>query len=929
MIDEKTMKKLLLWMGFTLASALALQMPSQAQAQGMPAITPSLQKMLAALPLADMKGEVQGMVKTLKQTSCGGELKDCYSTKSGLLQLYFFTSKGAQQTFLLVINKKMPMPSLLKPNVQKLMGGTSLSDPIISISTTDFDLDMAKMPAELQAVVRNSYFNVSSLAFASGVQLAARAELGGVMKVTMEGLGVKADQMTLRAAVAIPIPTDLAGAAGTGAGLADALKHSDTMKKAGADALSPEAYIEFQFAPNAKLPMLLPPMDLTDATFFVDNSLTFGYKGNAYFKGVNNKKILLQFQTQLSPLGVMDLLSFSFRMATPPNLTLEDAANVMVAMASPDARLAAYGGGFIGGIESLKKPLLAAVAPLSVFQLKNPQPHADYKFGDASKPFPTEDKYFNIALLGPLAEGGPLMQLAGDAVILGQTMGSLNVSAGKSGFHGAVAQNISLKLGPLGKVTIEKMLAEADIDKDTQRIRLKGNFGGQVVEILLAGSTLTINVPANCVNPFEIKTQLNIEATSNIASIFDGQGGVTVDPSKISGCIGKELEAAYNKIANQYKNTTGYAASAANAELKKISDASAAAAKKVADEAAAAAAASKKLADDAAAATKKAYDETKNTARNLANSSTNEANRFFKAADNAFKGLGKKKRHSKGPDPLFASSVFDWDYYYDNHPELVAQGIDLATYWRDTGAIAGHQGSNEFNVNFYRERYADVMRLCSNLQCARQHWLDIGLYQGRQGSPSFSIASYLNRYPDLRSQFGNGEFAGAFEDWFAFGIAAGRSGSPNPDYTGSLPGPTIAGGGDGEVLWDDFGQCAESYVDGVRLRTGGSIDGAQFHYANKDWAAPHGYQGNANEAYDLEIVLPTGEYFTAVEFVAGGHVDSLLFRTSRGRTIGRYGYLGGQITGSFTVAPGQKLGCMAGRSRSSITQLVFSSTGPR
>ena len=169
-------------------ATLALQSPAQAQA--VPEITPSLKKMLSALPIADMKDDVQKMVGTLKNTKCGGNLTGCYATKSGALQLYFFTSQNTQQTFLLVINKKMAMPKLLKDNVQKVLGGTSLSDPIISISTTDIDLDITQMPADLQQIVRNSYFNVNALSFSSGVQLAARADLGGLMKATFQSFGV-------------------------------------------------------------------------------------------------------------------------------------------------------------------------------------------------------------------------------------------------------------------------------------------------------------------------------------------------------------------------------------------------------------------------------------------------------------------------------------------------------------------------------------------------------------------------------------------------------------------------------------------------------------------------------------------------------------------------------------------------------------------
>ena len=114
------------------------------------------------------------MVGALKKTSCGGNLTGCYMTQSGPLQLYFFTSGQAQQTLLLVVDKKMAMPRLLGEKAQKVMGETSLTSPIISISTTDYELDQIKMPPALQKVVRDNYFNINTLSFSSGVQVAAR-----------------------------------------------------------------------------------------------------------------------------------------------------------------------------------------------------------------------------------------------------------------------------------------------------------------------------------------------------------------------------------------------------------------------------------------------------------------------------------------------------------------------------------------------------------------------------------------------------------------------------------------------------------------------------------------------------------------------------------------------------------------------------------
>ena len=871
----------------------------KARADDMPHISAPLKKMLGALPIADMRDDVQGMVGALKKTSCGGGLTGCYATKSGPLQLYFFTSKNAQQTFLLVLDKKMDMPPLLKPNVQKVFGKTGLAAPIISISTTDIDLDIAKMPPDLQKIVQDDYFNVNALSFASGVQLAARANIGGALKIAMESLGVKADQLTLRAAVVLPIPTDLASGAGTGGGLAEAMSHGDTLKKAGADALSPEAFVELQFGPGAKLKMIAPQMELTDATFFLNNALTFGYKGNAGFPGVKNGKVLLQFQTPLTPEGVMDFADFQFRMATPPSFTLEDSANMMIAMAVPDPRLAKYGGGFIRNIDVLKKPLQVASKPLSAFQVRNPAPYQEYRFGDRTKPFPTDPKYFNVAIVGPLADGGPMLHYASETIFLNQRMGLIDAWADINGFKGKVLNDLSLKLGPLGKVTIQKMIAEANVSLNEQMIRLKGNFAGQVVQVILDGPTLTLDVPANCVNPFEIKAKLAFDANTDIAKVFDAQGGANVDPSKIQGCVGKQLEAAYNKIAGEYKNLSGYSANEANKALKQMTGFAS-----------------------------KEYEQAKDAARNTADKATNVANNAFRDAGNAFKKIGKKKKHKKGPDPRFAASVFDWDYYYDNAPDVVAAKVDLATHWRDSGFNEGRQGSPEFSAVFYWNRYPDVQARCPgrDLQCALQHWLDEGLAQGRQGSANFSIYRYLNRYSDLQNAFGRRNYIDAMDHWQNNGEDEGRSGSPAPGDTAGIR----QIGGDREAEWwdEDSGQCAGQYVTGFRIRAGRLVDGVQFRYGN-NWADNHGY-GKGNPTAD--VTLMDGEYIVRVTygggFSGGDMVDRIGFTTNKGRTFGPYGG-GGGVAGIYDVTPGEKLGCVSGRAKSSINRIIFSSTGAR
>jgi hypothetical protein len=923
------LKKTLIHASFLLLGSLATH--QSAHASDIPDIKPALKKMLGGLAL-DSKDALQKMVSDLKKTSCGGGLTGCYTTSKDKIHLYFFTTNNVQQTFIVVVDKQMAMPKLFGNKVQNVMGQTSLRSLMISISTSDFDLTTAHMPADLKAIVDKSYFGVGTLSFSGGVQMAARADLGGLIKGTMEALGVRGDQMTMRAAVVMPIPLDIAGGVGAGAGVASDMADGATMKKAGLNAAMPEAFLEFQFAPNAKLPLLLPPMNLSDATFYINNNLTFGYKGNATFKGVGDKKILIQFQTPLTPAGGMDLADFSFRMATPASFTLEDAANVVFAMATPDPRLAKYGGGFIKGINTFKDPLLAMAKPLSMFKVKNPNPPPEYRFADSTKPWPDDNKYYNISLVGPLAQGGPYMSNAGQVAIFGQTMGWQEMSAGASGYYTGAGADLVLKLGPLGKVPF-KMSSETQIDKSRQDMTLKGNLAGQKIAVVMGLTKMSIEVNASCINPFEIKTSVEIKPTTDLAQLFDAQGGVNVDPSKISGCIGKELEAAYKKIAGEYKNLSGFTADMANAELKKISDAAAVAAKAAEDAAKKAAAESKKAAEDAAKAAQKAaddarkqYEQTKNAARDVANKATNAASNAFRDAGNAFKRLGKKKKHKKGPDPKFAASVFDWDYYYDKYPDVVAAKVDLSTHWQNNGFKEGRQGSPEFNASYYWNRYTDVQAACptpdTKLQCALENWLDDGIQLGRQGSADVSVSSYLKRYGDLQNAFGPDNYDDALDHWMNSGEDENRNARPDSSFAGPVNGPRRAGGGGGGY-WTDVVQCQNQYVIGFRISNGSRVDGLQFLYANGQWGAVHGKLKNTKT-----VTLSPGEYIVRADYRGGGSIDAVGFITNTGKNYGMYGGGGGSF-GSYSVTPGEKLGCMAGRSGDEVDQLIFSSTGQR
>ena len=172
------------------------------------------------------------------------------------------------------------------------------------------------------------------------------------------------------------------------------------------------------------------------------------------------------------------------------------------------------------------------------------------------------------------------------------------------------------------------------------------------------------------------------------------------------------------------------------------------------------------------------YEQTKNAARKVADSATHSAANAFRDAGNAIAKLGKKKKkHKKGPDPLFAASVFDWDYYYDAHPDVVQINMDMATHWKDYGFYQGRAGSFEFDPVFYWNKYPDLVQICGagNLHCGIQHWLSNGIGEGRVGSPNFSVVNYLNKYPDLLQAYGQYGFGDALHHWITVGKEEGRS----------------------------------------------------------------------------------------------------------------------------------------------------------
>ncbi len=737
-------------------SLLVFHLPAQAQTG--PPVNAYLREAVNLIPIPGVQGAVSDMFASLKPMPGGGYVarKTIASTP---LQLYVYGDSDRQAIFL-VVNAKVSMPAVFNSKAWRQFAGSSLIDPIFSLATIDFTLQTKDMPSDFQQTIANSYFNVDSLDFKSGFQVATKVSISGIMKTALEvGMGLPAQNWTMRAGVSLPTPTDRSGQAALATSILADLKNFNPKDL-------PEFYVELQPAPGTIIngPLGMNGLKLSDSTFFANNQGAIGYKGN--FIIPSGKKFISFFETPIAPSGALDLLDFKFGLAAQ-SITLEEYVNLGLSMNSPKLP----GGSFLKNIAQVRDKLALVTKPLSVFQLRNPMPVPEYTFGDKNKPFPPLSA-FNILVLGPMAtedddsctkpaDGvaqailgsdckvrGPLLKLVGNATVLGLEVGSMKVLMNENGLSSQASAGLMLKLGPLGKQGIS-MASKARVTKNVQSIEMKGNFLGRVLTASLDPNQLMVRSPATCLTPFAISMDAPIQANVNLAGLLDSLPGVNVDPTQITGCYGEDLKKALQWVSSTGQGLGGYTANAANAELKKI--------------------------DDAA---KAEYNRVKDVARDSAQKLTNDAAKAFADAGNWFKRIGKKK-HKKGPDNKFAASVFDWDYYYDARPDVLKAGVDLATHWRNSGFNEGSPGSFEFSAAYYLGRYPDLMQYCKGgYACALDHWLFHGIDEGRQGSPGFNVMAYLNRYPDLQKAFGNRNYSDALNHWLTYGKDEGRVGSP-------------------------------------------------------------------------------------------------------------------------------------------------------
>lgn len=125
---------------------------------------------------------------------------------------------------------------------------------------------------------------------------------------------------------------------------------------------------------------------------------------------------------------------------------------------------------------------------------------------------------------------------------------------------------------------------------------------------------------------------------------------------------------------------------------------------------------------------------------------------------------------------IFATDVFNWRFYLNNHPDLTKAGI------------VTEQG-------------------------AKNHWQQFGLAECRRAHPSFHTEQYLLRYGDLRAAYGT-NCAAALNHYLVYGRNEGRKGLYGTYHMNRNGRVTISN----DVI-----------TLGLSTRTGGAIDSLYFN----------------------------------------------------------------------------------------------------
>ena len=93
-----------------------------------------------------------------------------------------------------------------------------------------------------------------------------------------------------------------------------------------------------------------------------------------------------------------------------------------------------------------------------------------------------------------------------------------------------------------------------------------------------------------------------------------------------------------------------------------------------------------------------------------------------------------------------ADPLVDYTYYYAQHPDIAAQGIDASVSYNTAGWKLGYNPNPYFDTNYYLQEYPDVKAAGMD---PLTHYEQYGYHEGRVPSLAFNGASYLAANTDV------------------------------------------------------------------------------------------------------------------------------------------------------------------------------------
>jgi hypothetical protein len=644
-----------------------------------PAVCPVNRDLVAAikeLPLAEFGTAVEQQLNGLQKVTANG----CTSPKVGPFQIHAFLAGDAQAVVVSVEGRIPPPYELVDESAAELLGGATLTDPLVVLSLVSGTLATKELDDSLKKIIGRSYFNVESLDVRSGIQIIARGGVDGALGKSIQAMGFPASDfiITLGQKKGLPsAPSEMTGrssnSAGTSAGdearslakLVRTLKQLKDKrdKKAAGEKLPrtpPDYFIELQTAPGTTIngPLGMSPVRLSEAMIFATSLGTMGYKGYVSFADLPNRRFLGFFEAPYDAAGALKLTDFKFGLAAP-SLGLDEFARISMSFASPQAPR----GGFIPNLNAMKAPLEAMLKPLSMFRVENPNPVPEYRYADPQHPFPAIGA-FNVLLLGPLAKEtmggkqvpGPLVKLLGNASVMGKTVGRMDVYLSEHGLNGMGAVDLgTLDLSHLGlgRPGVRGQ-AGLSVAAGTQSAGVNGQISLPEVtrglDLGFGSAKITVESKANCALPITLSGDLPYPtAAPSLGDLAHAINGANVDPKTIANCAGEDLKKAYKWIENNGAKLGGYTVAAAKEAGKALEQGGKAVAgavvdagKASVDAAKAAEEASRRAAEAAASAAAGAAagaaQKAAKAARDIANGAIAGANQVVHAIGSAFGG---------------------------------------------------------------------------------------------------------------------------------------------------------------------------------------------------------------------------------------------------------------------------------------------------